>query len=70
MTYQLPKSFKNCLTCTYWCGIRTLIHQEHYAETDSTSTKGMCANPKGFYHLEKSAMSSCDNHQSLPALKD
>lgn len=70
MTYQLPKSFKNCLTCTYWCGMRRLILMERYAETNDFNTKGMCANCDGFYHLEMSAFSSCSQHESMPALRD
>lgn len=69
MTYQLPKSFKNCLTCTYWCGMRRLTMMEHYVETNDSNTKGMCANRDGFYHLEMSAISSCSQHESMPALR-
>jgi len=69
MSYSLPKSFKCCLTCTYWCGMRRLTMQESRAETDSSSTKGQCVNSKGFYHLDMPAMSSCGAHESLPALK-
>lgn len=70
MSYQLPKSFKCCLTCAFWCGVRKLVNQEYYAETDSNTTKGMCANSKGMYHLDMSAMATCNYHQTLPALKD
>lgn len=70
MSYQLPKSFKCCLTCVYWCGLRQLVMQERYAETDSNITKGMCANSNGMYHLDVSAMSTCSAYQVLPALKE
>lgn len=69
MSYQVPKSFKCCATCTYWCGMRELVYQEHYVKTDSSSTKGQCVNSKGYYHLEMQAMASCPQHQTLPALK-
>lgn len=70
ISYQLPKSFKCCLTCTYWCGMRRLVMQERYAETETASTKGMCVNNKGFYHIDTTAQTSCSGHESLPALKD
>lgn len=70
MSYSLPKSFKCCLTCTYWCGMRKLTMMETRAETESPSTKGTCANRNGFYHLEKSAFSTCSAHESMPALRD
>ena len=70
MSYSLPKSFKCCLTCTYWCGMRRLTSIETRAETDSSSTKGQCVNSKGFYHCEMAAISSCSAHESLPALRD
>ena len=70
MSHSLPKSFKCCLTCTYWCGMRKLKMIERWVETDSPSTKGTCANPKGFYHLEMAAMSRCSNHETMPALRD
>jgi len=70
MSYQLPKSFKCCLTCTYWCGQRKLTMIETRVETDSETTKGMCANRNGFYHLDMNAMSTCSHHESMPALKD
>lgn len=70
MSYQLSKSFKTCLTCTYWCGQRRLTNLEHYAETSDCSTKGMCANSNGFYHLDMNASATCQAHQTLPALRD
>lgn len=70
MSYQLPKSFKCCLTCTYWCGMRKLTMMEHYAETNSYNTKGECANRKGFYQLKVEAQQTCSAHESMPALRD
>ena len=69
MSYSLPKSFKNCLTCTYWCGMRRLVCMERRAETDSYNTEGECVNSKGFYHVKKWASSTCSAHESLPAMK-
>ena len=71
MTYSLPKSFKSCLTCAFWCGIRWTEHIEKYAVTESTSTKGQCVCQKGFYHLDKDAFScGCSGYQPWPALRD
>ncbi len=69
MSYSLPKGFKCCLTCTYWCGMRRLINMERYAETDSYSTKGECANINGMYHLKMEAQHTCSQHESMPALR-
>ena len=70
MTFQLPKSFKWCLTCAYWCGPRRLIMAEKYVETESHSTKGECVKPKAFYHIKMDARNSCSQHESMPALRD
>ena len=70
MSFQLSKSFKWCLTCTYWCGMRRLIMMERYVETDSHNTKGECVNRKGFYHVKTSADQTCSAHESMPALRD
>lgn len=69
MTYSLPKSFKNCLTCTYWCGQRKLTMIETRVETDSGTTKGMCANHSSFYRFDMNAMSTCSHHESMPSLR-
>ena len=70
MTYFLPKNFKNCLTCAFWCGNRWTEHIERYAVTESTGTKGQCVSQKGFYHLDMNAQASCSGYQPWPALKD
>lgn len=70
MSYTLSSSFKCCLTCAYWCGVRRLTMMEHYAETNDSQTKGMCANTNGYYHLDVSAMTSCSAYEKFPALKD
>ena len=71
MSYALSSSFKCCLTCAYWCGVRRLTMMEHYAETEDSGIKGMCANPQGYYHLGMVAgMPACNGYQSLPALRE
>ena len=69
MKYSLPKTFKCCLTCTYWCGPRTLVNQENHSQTDSVYTKGMCANRDGFYHIQMNAQGSCFKHKPWDALR-
>ncbi len=70
MSHSLPKSFKCCLTCAYWCGMRKLTMFEHYVETDDVSTRGMCANQNGYYHQDTETMTCCPAYQVMPALRD
>lgn len=71
MTYELPKSFKCCLTCAFWCGIREAVMIERYARTEDAQTKGRCACQKGLYNLDVIAMGpGCAGYQPWPVLKD
>lgn len=70
MSYSLPKSFHNCLTCTYWCGFRRLTMMESLAETNDSDTKGECVNKEGFYHIEMQAQASCSHYEEWSALRD
>lgn len=70
MAQSFLGSWKNCTTCAYWTGARTVDNFGQRATVKNSTDRGKCANPTGGWkNIERTAVSTCSKWERWPALK-
>ena len=67
---QIPSTWKQCGTCTFWAGSRTTNFHCERSEVKSMTDKGFCmCRTSGWYRKEKQASQSCSSFKKWEVLK-
>ena len=70
MAYVFDESYKQCATCTYWMGNRSIDYAKT-ASVEANNMHGKCA--KGVFASSSDGRSccdpACDKYELYPALK-
>ena len=66
----LPKNWKCCLTCTYWCGERKVHDGERYASAERCDVRGGCGKQGSWSSNMEASHSACSDWKPWSALRD
>lgn len=68
---QIPGSWKQCATCAFWCGNRSVYNFGSHVCVNGSTESGKCeARSGGWQGTQRQASgAACSSYQKWPALK-